>query len=129
MSLSLPAAADLAETAAAFAHWRNTTPRGARIPEELWSRAVELAASYGVSRVAATLRLDYVGLKRRLTTAPTLPPPVPPAFVEMTLGLPSSGPGCVLALSDARGRTLRIEWPRAAAGEVATVARSLWEAA
>ena len=128
MSLSLPAAADLAETAAAFAHWRNTTPLGARIPEQLWSRAVELAASHGVSRVAATLRLDYVRLKRRVTTAPMLPPPVPPAFVEMTLGLPSSGPGCVLALSDGGGRTLRIEWPRAAASEVAAVARSLWEA-
>ena len=51
------------------------------------------------------------------------------AFVEMTLGFPSSGPGCVRALSDARGRTLRIEWPRAAAGEVAAVARRRWEAA
>ena len=129
MSLSRSAAADLAETAAAFAHWRNSTPLGARIPEELWSRAVELAARHGVSRVAATLRLDYVRLKRRLTAAPTLPPPGPAAFVEMTLGFPSSGPGCVRALSDARGRTLRIEWPRAAAGEVAAVARRRWEAA
>jgi hypothetical protein len=129
MSLSLPAAADLAQTAAAFAHWRNTTPLGARIPEELWSRAVELAANQGVTKVAATLRLDYARLKRRLTAQPQIPPAAPPAFVEMVLGLPPSGPGCVLALSDARGRALRIEWTGAAAGEVAAVARSLWEAA
>ena len=132
MSLSLPAAADLAQTAAAFAHWRSTTSAGARIPEELWSRAVELAARHGVSKVATTLRLDYAGLKRRLT-ARTAPAPVPcatpPAFVEMMLGLPPSGPGCVLTLSDARGRSLRIEWTGTATGEVATVARSLWEAA
>ncbi|WP_295394721.1 hypothetical protein [uncultured Thiodictyon sp.] len=132
MSLSLPAAADLAQTAAAFAHWRSTTSAGARIPEELWSRAVELAARHGVSKVATTLRLDYAGLKRRLT-ARTAPPPVPcaapPAFVEMMLGLPPSGPGCVLTLSDARGRSLRIEWTGTATSEVATVARSLWEAA
>jgi hypothetical protein len=131
MSLSLPAAADLAQTAAAFAHWRNTTPVGARIPEELWARAVDLAARQGVSKVAATLRLDYARLKRRLTalTAAPMPPSTPPAFVEMVLGLPPSGPSCVLALSDAHGRSLRIEWSGAAASEVATVARRLWEAA
>jgi hypothetical protein len=132
MSLSLPAATvDLAQTAAAFAHWRSTTAVGARIPEELWTRAVELAARHGVTKVAATLRLDYAGLKRRLTalTAAPIPTAAPPAFVEMVLGLPPSGPGCVLALSDARGRSLRIEWTGAVAGEVAAVARSLWEAA
>jgi hypothetical protein len=35
----------------------------------------------------------------------------------------------VLALSDTRGRALRIEWTGAADGEVAAVARSLWEVA
>jgi hypothetical protein len=133
MSLPLPAAADLAQTAAAFARWRSTTAQGARIPEELWSRAVELAARQGVSKVATTLRLDYAGLKRRLTARtapPAVPTTAPPAFVEMVLGLPpSSGPGCVLTLSDAGGRSLRIEWTGAATGEVAAVARGLWEAA
>jgi hypothetical protein len=130
MSQSLSAAAtDLAQAAAAFAHWRNTTSLGARIPEDLWSRAVELAASHGVSKVAATLRLDYAGLKRRLTARPPVAPATPPDFVEMVLGLPSTGAGCVLALSDARGRSLRIEWTGAAPGEVAAVARSLWEGA
>ena len=84
MSLSLPAAADLAQTAAAFAHWRSSTALGARIPEELWAQAVALAATHGVSKVATTLRLDYAGLKRRLT-ALTQPAPeptaAPPAFV------------------------------------------------
>jgi hypothetical protein len=130
MSQSLSAAAtDLTQAAAAFAHWRNTTSLGARIPEDLWSRAVELAASHGVSKVAATLRLDYAGLKRRLTARTPVPPATPPAFVEMVLGLPATGAGCVLALSDARGRSLRIEWTGAAPGEIAAVARRLWEAA
>ena len=131
MSLPLPAAADLAQTAAAFAHWRNATSQGARIPEELWAQAVALAATHGVSKVATTLRLDYAGLKRRLTarTPSPVPPTAPPAFVEMRLGLPPSGPGCVLTLSDPHGRCLRIEWTGTATGEVATVARRLWEAA
>jgi len=132
MSLSLPAAAaDLAQTAAAFAHWRAGTPVGARIPEDLWSQAVALAARHGVSKVAATLRLDYAGLKRRLTAlTPPGPTAAPPAFMELILGAPpASGPGCVLVVSDARGRSLRIEWTASDAHAVAAVACRLWEAA
>ena len=123
------AAADLTATATAFARWRDTTPLGARVPEALWARAVELARAHGVARVATTLRLDYTRLKRRLTAESCTAVPPPPAFVEMTLELPPSGSACVLALSDARGRALRIEWTRPVASEVAAVARSLWEAA
>jgi len=130
MSLPHPtAAANLAATATAFARWRDTTPVGARIPEALWSRAVELARAHGVARVATTLRLDYTRLKRRLTAESCAAVPPPPAFVEMTLDLPPTGSGCILALSDAHGRALRIEWTRPVAREVAAVARSLWEAA
>jgi hypothetical protein len=117
----------LAATVADFARWRDTTPLGARIPEALWSRAVELARAHGVARVATTLRLDYTRLKRRLTAESCAAVPPPPAFVEMTLDLPPTGSGCILALSDARGRALRIEWTRPLASEAA-VARSLWEA-
>jgi hypothetical protein len=135
MSLSLPGAgATLAETAAAVAHWRSTTPRRSRIPDALWSRAVELAATHGVGKVARALRLDYTALKRRVTRAgasavPTVATPEPAAFVEFQLGVSDAGPDCVLALSDAHGRVLRIEWRRAAAAAVAAVARGLWEAA
>jgi hypothetical protein len=81
-----------------------------------------------VAKAAARLRLDYYRLKRRVTGGGEVATPKPPTFVEMTLDLPPSGPGCVLALSDPHGRSLRIEWTRAVASEVAAVARSLWEA-
>jgi hypothetical protein len=135
MSLSLPGAgATLAETAAAVAQWRSTVPRGSRVPEELWLRAVELVGTHGVAKVARALRLDYTALKRRVTrpaavAVPTVAAPPPAAFVEYQLGVSDAGPGCVLALSDAHGRALRIEWRRGAAAEVAAVARCLWEAA
>jgi len=129
MSLPHPtAAADLTAAAAAFARWRDTTPLGARIPETLWSRAVELARTHGVARVATALRLDYTRLKRRLTGQSEAAAPPPAEFVAMTLDLPAAGTGCILALSDARGRALRIEWARPVASDVAAVARSLWEA-
>ncbi|WP_295458724.1 hypothetical protein [uncultured Thiodictyon sp.] len=133
MSQSVPAvAADLAQAAAAFARWRASTPMGARIPEALWLRAVEVAATHGVAKVAATLRLDDVRLKRRVMGRPVAaasPPAAATAFVELTVGLPPSGPGCVLVLSNVAGHCLRIEWTRPLASEVAAVARSLWEAA
>ena len=132
MPQSFPAAAtdpNLAETAAALTRWRSTKPLGARIPEALWSRAVELASTHGVAKVARVLRLDHVRLKRRVTAEAEAAGPPHPGFVEMTLSLPPAGPGCILALSDARGRALRIAWTRPVASEVAAVARSLWEAA
>ena len=74
-----------------------------------------------------TLRLDYARLKRRVT-GPAVAAASPPAFVELTVGLPPSGPECVLALSNTAGQCLRIKWTRPLASEVGAVARSLWEA-
>jgi hypothetical protein len=133
MAQSLPAAAaepELAEAAAALTRWRDTRPLGGRIPEALWSRAVELASRHGVAQVARVLRLDYVRLKRRLRAhaEASAPPPPSSAFLDMTLDLAPAGSGCVLVLTDTRGRSLRIEWTRGVASEVAAVARSLWEA-
>lgn len=36
------------------------------MPEALWQAAVELARQYGVHSVSHPLRLDYMGLKKRL---------------------------------------------------------------
>jgi hypothetical protein len=132
MSLSLPLAdADLAQAAAALADWRSTRPARTRVPARFWSRAVELAATHGVAKVARTLRLDYTALKRRVTAASEPSAPEPAAFVEVSLGLPVPVPvpGCVLALSDGQGRTLRIEWHAATPAEVAAVACRLWQGA
>ena len=49
----------LADAAAALAEWRNTRPRSSRLPEDLWSRAIELAERYGIAKVAVALKLDY----------------------------------------------------------------------
>ena len=131
MAQSPPAAArdpELAEAASALIRWRATRPLGGRIPEALWSQAVELAGTHGVAQVARALRLDYVRLKRRLAMKSEATAPPPPAFLDLTLELPPARSGCVLALTDTHGRSLRIEWTRGVASEVAAVARSLWEA-
>jgi hypothetical protein len=45
---------------------RSTEPRGRKLPESVWQTAVELAREHGVHAVAHPLRLDYMGLKKRL---------------------------------------------------------------
>ncbi|MEF8734522.1 MAG: hypothetical protein V5B40_23805 [Candidatus Accumulibacter meliphilus] len=130
----------LAAAAAALAKWRSTRPRSSRIPEDLWSRAIELAERHGIAKVAVALKLDYTSLKRRLatTTASATATAKRPAagsrssvpsadFVELDFGLPLAPSPCILVLSDRHGRALRIELPRAASGDIAEVARSLWQ--
>ena len=136
MAPSLPLSdPQLADTAATLAEWRKTRPRSPRIPEDLWSRAIELAERYGIAKVAVALKLDYTSLKRRLASTVTAKRPAagvrssaPSAeFVELDFGLPLAPSPCVLVLSDRHGRALRIELPRAANSDIAEVARSLWQ--
>lgn len=55
-SLPLPDP-ELADTAAALAAWRNSRPRSARIPDDLWARATGLAGRHCVTKVAFALKL------------------------------------------------------------------------
>lgn len=126
----------LAAAAAALAEWRKTRQRSSRIPEDLWSRATELAERYGIAKVAVALKLDYTSLKRRLASTAATTAKRPAAgvrssspsrdFVELDFDLLAPSP-CILVLSDRHGRALRIELPRAASSDIAEVARSLWQ--
>jgi len=55
----------LAEVAEHFERWRKNKRKGDRIPEQLWSEAAGLVSTYGVSRVARTLRLSGRDLNKR----------------------------------------------------------------
>ncbi len=50
--------------------FRSTQPRRTKLPESLWQAAVELARQHGIYPVAHPLRLDYMGLKKRLGGVP-----------------------------------------------------------
>jgi hypothetical protein len=65
--------------------WRTSAERGRRIPEGLWAKAARLARTYGVSRVAAALRLSYYDLPRRARRrhGAKTPPPAPPTFIQL----------------------------------------------
>jgi hypothetical protein len=46
--------------------FRSSQQRRTKLPESLWRAAVKLARQHGVYSVAHPLRLDYMGLKKRL---------------------------------------------------------------
>jgi hypothetical protein len=46
--------------------FRSTQPWRRKLPESLWQAAVGLAREHGVYSVARSLRLDYMGLKKRM---------------------------------------------------------------
>ena len=64
--------------------FRSTQPHRTKLPEPLWQAAVELARQHGIYPVAHPLRLDYMGLKRRLGGVPVLRRKAnKPTFVEL----------------------------------------------
>ncbi len=112
-----------------FENWRQTREGKARIPDELWSAAAEVARRDGVNPTAAALHLDGGKLKRRMMASGPVPDKaMPPTFVEMlvphTLGRRSARSNWKAA----NGK-LRIQWKGATAADLAGLSRALWEAA
>ena len=61
--------ADVDELQNRLKHWRNSRQKGKRIPEALWSEAVDLVFVHDLNPIARALRLDYYSLKQRVEAA------------------------------------------------------------
>lgn len=117
-------AAKRARIRAELERWRKRRRRGERIPEALWREAAALATECGASRTAGALRLDYDGLKRRMSGAAA---GSQVEFVEMPLAGMFGGAGeCVVEIEDGDRTRLRIELQGAATAGVEALARALW---
>jgi hypothetical protein len=91
--------------------FRSTRPRRTKLPESLWQAAVELARQHGVYSVAHPLRLDYMGLKKRLGEPSRQRRRAPrPAFVELITPHPATLEEWVIELESSRGAKMRIQW-------------------
>jgi hypothetical protein len=120
---------DIERVRARFEEWRQTRKGKARIPDELWSAAVELARRDGVNQTANALHLDGGKLKRcMMATGPVPDKAVPPEFVEMMVPHTVSTSECTIELEGRNGK-LRIHWKGATAAELAGLTRVLWDAA
>ncbi|MCP4935009.1 MAG: hypothetical protein GY927_12575 [bacterium] len=65
MKTSIRASLTLKEVAKHFKQWRSVKKQGERIPDHLWSEAVCLLRTYGVSQVSRSRRLSGADLNRR----------------------------------------------------------------
>jgi hypothetical protein len=91
-----------------FERWRATRNHRSRLPEFLWTSAVDLAGEFGPTKVARVLRLDYYRLKKRLMLAK----PPRPAFVELLPSASTNGSmaiECIIELEDGQGAKMRIQ--------------------
>ena len=86
--------------------FRSTQPRRTKLPESLWQAAVELARQYGIYPVAHPLRLDYMGLKKRLGGVPNRRKASKPAFVELV----APQEECVIEFEAPSGNKMRVQW-------------------
>jgi hypothetical protein len=94
--------------------FRSTQSQRTKLPESLWQAAVELARQHGVYAVAHPLRLDYMGLKKRLGGVPSFRrKATKPAFVELIAPRPATLEDCVIEFESAGGGKMRIHWKAA----------------
>jgi len=61
----------LAEVQARFAEWRKNKKHQRRIPEELWTAAVQLSFEHSIHKISTSLSLSYADLKKRVETTET----------------------------------------------------------
>ena len=122
-------ALNLDEVRTRFENWRQNREGKQRIPEELWSAAIELARRDGVNPTAATLHLDGGKLKRRMVAADSVSAKaMPPTFVELVAPPAADLRECTIELEGRKGK-LRIHWKGATSADVAVLSRALWEVA
>lgn len=111
--------------------FRSSHAHRARIPETLWRAAVELARQHGLQAVAHPLRLDYMGLKRRLAGAigtAEKKQPRSPGFVEWIAPPVAAGAECVIEFESQGGGKMRIQWKGSGAPDWSSLLRAWREA-
>ena len=106
--------------------FRSSQSGWTRLPESVWQVAVELARQYGVYAVAHPLRLDYMGLKKRLGGTPRRRRKAAKAsFVELVARQPTTiMDGCVIEFESDRGGKMRIQWKAATPPDWANLLRA-----
>jgi hypothetical protein len=110
--------------------FRSAQPHRAKIPEGMWQAAVDLARQHGLYAVAHPLRLDYVGLKRRLEGATKVEKKKKgalPRFVEL-IAAPPAAAECLIEFESKSGGKMRIQWKGSGAPDWSSLLRAWREA-
>ncbi len=100
-----------------------------RIPDTLWTAAVQAAGQYGLHRTTKALRLDYYALKKRVEDAATDREPDGEAaatFLELPTPVSAGASECVVELEDSGGAKMRLHLKGGAVPDVTALVRSFW---
>ena len=121
--------ARLEATRRRFERWRGTRKTGSRIPDSLWASAVSLAGTYGISRTASVLRVDYYSLKKRVGKEAASSSQVSEEgsmapFLELAAPATAGTCECVLEIEDVDGTKMRIQLKGVEAPDLAALTRS-----
>jgi hypothetical protein len=112
-----------------FEEFRSTQPHRTKLTETLWQAAVELAREHGLHPVAHPLRLDYMGLKKRLGGVSGPQKKVAaPAFVELIASHPATISECVIEFESSIGSKMCIQWKGSWTPDWASLLRAWREA-
>ena len=107
-----PVAEPIVQVQRELEEYRRMQPRRAKLPESIREAAAELARAHGVYAVAQALRLDYMGLKKRLgQVANRRPGKSKPVFVELIAPPSAKHEGCLIEFESTRGGKMSIHWP------------------
>lgn len=107
--------------------FRSTHPLRSRLPESLWTAAAELAKRHGLYQTARTLRLDYVGLKRRMENggqSRQKRTTVAPSFMEFIAAGAKPVTDCTIEVESAQGGKLRLNLQAVATTELVNLIRA-----
>jgi hypothetical protein len=109
-----------------LAAWRRNGNQQQRTPEPIWQEAVELARTLGTSRVAQALRLNYTGLKRRLTLSVARLEDSP-AFIELKCAPPAPEAECRICLQDRAGGQMSVVMSATDTAVLRELAQVFWQ--
>ncbi len=112
-----------------FEEWRRTRTGRSRIPDALWTAAVQAAGQYGLHRTIQALRLDYYALKKRVADAASDREPDREAvasFIELPASVSGGASECIVELEDPGGAKMRLHLKGGAVPDVTALARSFW---
>ena len=97
-----------------FETWRKRRRCRGEIPEALWQAAVGLCREHSMCEVSRSLRLNYNGLKNRVTRARDRSPAVGQGpdlnFIKLELGAPITPSECLVEMEAANGSKMRMSF-------------------
>ena len=119
----------LAQGLRQFEQWRRQKEGRGRLPDHLWSLAVELAREFGVSRTAKTLRLAHNTLKQKSLLGKERTPSNPIGSIPFLELRPDNGRDqveCAIECERSSGQKIRVhlkgpDWP-----DLSSLCKGLW---